>query len=624
MTPLQVLIVTTVLLPFPALSADEQLNPTAPQAPRPNIVWLVSEDNSVHYLKLFSEHGAETPHIAAMAKHGLTFNHAFSNAPVCSVARTTLATGCYAPRIGTQFHRRAVEVPMPDGLKMFPEYLNQAGYYTANNNKTDYNATAGKDVWNESSKRATWRNRKADQPFFYMQSFPVCHESSLHFTAKQMASEKTAHNPDDVLVAPYHPATPTFRYTYARYLDRMKQMDGQVGAVVEELTKDGLLEDTFIFYFGDHGGVLPRGKGYSYESGLHVPLIVRVPENWQHLIDREPGSHVNGFVNFVDFGPTVLNLAGVKVPAQVDGNPFLGPGVKREEVDARDEAFGYADRFDEKYDFVRTLRKRRFKYIRNFQPFNFDGLQNNYRYNMLAYQEWRTLYESGQLNAMQSQFFEARPAEQLFDIESDPYETQNLANDPKFADTLLDLRERLTNRVKNMPDLSLSPESVLAAEAFQNPVKFGQKHKTQIAKLVDVANLSLQPISDARQAIESALESDDDMTRYWGLIVCSSHGAAAREFVPAAKMIAADDSNGLVRVRAAEFLGLIGEEDPQAVIIDAMKKSDSAIEVGLMLNTVTLLRDGKPGYKFAIDKSCFSPAMRNNDTVQRRLEYLSP
>ena len=624
MTPLRALIAFTVLLPLTTLSADERVNPTAPQMSRPNIVWLVSEDNSVHYLKMYSEHGADTPHIAAMASQGLTFNHAFSNAPVCSVARTTLATGCYGPRIGTQFHRRSVEVPMPDGLKMFPESLNEAGYYTANNNKTDYNATAGKNVWNDSSKKATWRNRETGQPFFYMQSFPICHESSLHFTAKQMASEKTEHDPNHVFVAPYHPATPTFRYTYARYLDRMTQMDEQVGAVVEDLTKDGLLEDTFIFYFGDHGGVLPRGKGYAYESGLHVPFVVRIPEKWQHMIDREPGSRVNGFVSFIDFGPTVLNLAGVTVPSQVDGQPFLGPGVTHDDVDAHDEAFGYADRFDEKYDLVRTLRKGRYEYVRNFQPFNFDGLQNNYRYNMLAYQEWRTSYQAGKLNAVQRHFFEARPAEQLFDIESDPYETKNLANDPQFADVLLDMRNRLTSRVKSMPDLSLYPESILAEEAFKNPVNFGQDHKAEIAQLVDVANLSLVPFNEARSGMESALGSPDAMTRYWALIVCSSQGAAAREFVPAAQKLATDDSNGLVQVRAAEFLGLIGAADPQPAIMDALKKSTSAIEAGLMLNSVTLLRDGKPGYKFSIEESILSPAMQKNDTVRRRLEYLSP
>ncbi|MEO1979357.1 MAG: sulfatase-like hydrolase/transferase, partial [Fuerstiella sp.] len=250
-------------------------------ADRPNIVWLVSEDNSVHYLKHFDPHGAPTPRIESLAAHGLTFDHAFSNAPVCSVARTTLATGCYGPRIGTQYHRKSVSVPLPDGMKMFPEYLRDAGYYTANNSKTDYNAIPGKNVWDESSRKATWRRRKDDQPFFYMQSFAVCHESSLHFSAKVMATEKTTTDPNSVFVAPYHPDTPTFRYTNARYRDRIMQMDRKIGSVVDALTTDGVLEDTFIFYFGDHGGVLPRGKGYACESGLHVPLVVRVPDKWK-------------------------------------------------------------------------------------------------------------------------------------------------------------------------------------------------------------------------------------------------------------------------------------------------------------------------------------------------------
>ncbi|MCR9202765.1 MAG: sulfatase-like hydrolase/transferase, partial [Planctomycetaceae bacterium] len=258
---------------------------SAQSADRPNVVWLVSEDNSIHFLSLFDEHGAETPRIAELAAHGLTFDNAFSNAPVCSVARTTLATGCYGPRIGTQFHRKSVAVPMPDGVKMFSEYLREAGYYTANNSKTDYNAIPGKNVWDESSRKASWRKRKDGQPFFYMQSFGVSHESSLHFSKQKMENEATKTDPATVFVAPYHPQTDTFRYTYARYHDRIQQVDGQIGAVVDQLTKDGLLEDTFIFYFGDHGGVLPRGKGYAYESGLHVPLVVRVPEKWKHLVD---------------------------------------------------------------------------------------------------------------------------------------------------------------------------------------------------------------------------------------------------------------------------------------------------------------------------------------------------
>jgi len=591
-------------------------------ADRPNIVWLVSEDNSVHYLDMFDKHGAPTPRIGELAAHGLIYDHAFSNAPVCSVARTTLATGCYGPRIGTQYHRRSVVVPMPDGVRMFPEYLRSAGYHTANNGKTDYNAVAGKNVWDNSSGNATWRSRKDGQPFFYMESFAVCHESSLHFSADVMASEKTTTDPATVHVAPYHPNTPTFRYANARYRDRMMEMDRQIGKVVDQLTKDGLLEDTFIFYFGDHGGVLPRGKGYAYESGLHVPLVVRVPKKWKHVVDAKVGSRQKGFVSFIDFGPTVLNLAGVDIPIGVDGTPFLGEGVSQADVDSRDEAFGYADRFDEKYDQVRTLRKGRFEYIRNYQPFNPDGLQNNYRYKMLAYEEWRELFLAGKLNDVQSQFFRTRPAEQLFDVEADPHEVDNLATNPEYADVLKSMRERLTARAKSMPDLSMYPESVLAESAFDNPVQFGRDMKANIGRLVDVADLSLISFEAAKDRIKAALESDDPMVRYWGLIVCSTHGAAANEFVSYAKEMAEGDSHTLVRIRAAEFLGLLEAAEPQAVFIKALRETNSGIEAGLILNSLTLLRDGKPGYDFKITRELLQPAVRKNETVERRLEYL--
>ena len=597
---------------------------TLQAAERPNVVWLVSEDNSVHYLKMFDSNGVATPNIQRLAEHGLTYDNAFSNAPVCSVARTTLATGCYGPRIGTQFHRKHVVVPMPDGLRMFPELLRQSGYYTANNNKTDYNAIPGKEVWDVSSKKASWQGRADDQPFFYMQSFGICHESSLHFSAKQMANEKTSTDPDTVFVAPYHPNTPTFRYTNARYRDRIMQVDKQIGAVVDKLTKDGLLEDTFIFYFGDHGGVLPRGKGYAYESGLHVPLVVRIPDRWKHLVDAEIGSRQKGFVSFIDFGPTVLNLAGVEVPQQMDGRPFLGAGISQAEANRRDEAFGYADRFDEKYDLVRTLRKGRFEYIRNFQPFNFDGLQNNYRYRMLAFQEWRELYHAGKLNDVQRQFFEARPTEQLFDIEADPHETKNLAGDPEYAEVLSDLRNRLIERMKEMPDLSIYPESVLAEKAFANPVKFGQTHKKEIADLIDVASLNVGAFDDNAKAIGDALASSNSVARYWALNVCSSYGNSAAKFTDKAKELAKSDSDNLVRIKAAEFLGLIGAADPQDVFLDALRRSQSGIEAGLILNSVTLLRDGLPGYDFKITTDDFAPAIRKNDTVARRLEYLAP
>jgi len=518
--------------------------------PRPNFVWLLSEDNSSHYLKMFDPNGAETPCIEELAKHGVIFDRAFSNSPVCSVARTTLMTSCYGPRIGTQFHRKSVTVPMPDGVKMFPEYLRDAGYYTTNNSKKDYNAVESDNVWDESSNKATWRNRKPGQSFFHMQTFKTTHESSLHF---QDMSKPTKHDPDQAFVAPYHPDTPTFRYTNARYRDNIQTVDQQIGKVVDQLKEDGLLENTFIFYFGDHGGVLPRGKGYAYESGLHVPLVVRVPEKWKSLAP-EIGTRSSQIVSFVDFGPTLLKLAGVKGSDKVDGRPMFGLNTPPLEFDA----FGYADRFDEKIDFVRTLRRGKYEYIRNYQPFNFDGLQNNYRYKMLAFEEWRELYKAGKLNDVQRQFFEQRSAEALYEIDADPHETKNLDGDPKYAAVLADLRKRLQDKVKSLPDLSFYPESHLVDAAFGNPVAFGQKQKEAIASLVEIADLELLPFEQAKPAIESALSSDNRWERYWALIVCSTHGVEAKSLAAKAKELAASDEENLVRLRAADFLSLTG------------------------------------------------------------------
>ncbi len=594
-------------------------------ADRPNFVFLISEDNSSHFMRLFDQSGPATPNIEKLAGHGLAFDHAFSNAPVCSVARSTLITGCYAPRIGTQFHRREKPVPMPQGTQMFPAYLRQAGYYTTNNKKEDYNATRTKDVWDESSGRADWRQRKPGQPFFHQQSsYAVTHESSLHFPAAAMATA-TETDPASVYLAPIHPDTPTFRYTYARYHDRVRQMDQQIGETVDQLAKEGLLEDTFIFYFGDNGGVLPGSKGYLWERGLHVPLVVRVPENWRHLVGAEYGTRVKGFVSFIDLGPTLLHLAGLDVPAGVDGRPFLGKGVTIDEVNSRDEAFGSADRFDEKYDLVRTVRKGNLKYMRSYQPLNFDGLQNDYRYKMLAYEEWRGLYTAGKLNALQSRFFEPRPAEALFDLENDPEETRNLAGDPQYADALAAMRGRLTEWVKGMPDLSFIPESVLVDEGLDDPVAYGQAHKQQIAQLVDVADLSLIPFQEAKSGIEKALASQDPWQRYWGLIVCSNHGIAAEEFVPVAKELAGRDPVLLVRVRAAEFLGLLGAADPRPTIDDALLKSQSPVEANLILNTAVLLQDGKPGYRFELPRGKIVGDRPGDEVryVKARLDYLA-
>jgi len=600
------------LMPFLLMAI---LASPAHAAKRPNFVWLLSEDNSKHYLK-FDEHGAPAPNIEALAREGIVFERAFSNSPVCSVARTTLQTGCYGPRIGTQFHRKSKPATLPNGLRMFPYYLRQAGYYTTNNSKKDYNAVEGKGVWDESSRRATWRNRPTrETPFFHMQSFGMSHESSLHFKAAEFKRSPSKPKSGEVFVAPYHPDTPLFRFTYARYHDRMAAIDQAIGKIVSQLKEDGLLDDTFIFYFGDHGGVLPRSKGYLYESGLHVPLVVRVPKNFREL---SPGSRTKGFVSFIDFGPTLLNLAGLEVPKPMDGRPFLGRGATTESLAQRHEAFGYADRFDEKYDLVRSLRKGRYKYIRNYEAFLPDGLQNNYRYRMLAHQQWRELYRQGKLNAAQRQFFESKPVEALYDLEKDPYEVKNLAGDPAHAEKLAELRGRLQSWVKGMPDLSFYPESHLVKHGLDAPVEFGRKHAPEIARLVETADLSLLPFEKARPKLQRALQSSNRWERYWAVTAASCFGKEAAPLAAAIKE-RLEDPERLVRVRAAEFLAIAVGEDPRPTLYRALSEIESPVEGLIILNTAAFLNDRNPSHRFNVNKAQFKT---KGGQMGRRLDYL--
>jgi arylsulfatase A-like enzyme len=604
------------------LAAFLLLTVIATAAERPNIVWIVSEDNSMHYLRHFFESGAETPAIESLAAHGLTFDHAFSNAPVCSVARTTLATMCYGPRIGTQFHRRYQVAPMPEGLRMFPEYLRQVGYHTTNNSKTDYNAEPGREVWDESSNKASWRNRPdPKQPFFHMQSHAQSHESSLHFDPASVETVKPGHDPAKVKLGAHHPDTPLFRHTQARYLDHMQVIDRIVAETVTALEKDGLLEDTFIFYFGDHGGVLPRGKGYVYDTGLHVPLVVRVPGNFRHLAEGgSNGTRVKGFVQFVDFGATVLQLAGVALPQGIDGRPFLGKGVPLEQVNQRDEAFGYANRMDEKYDFVRTLRKGRFHYMRCFEPWLPDGLHNNYRYKMLAYEEWRQLWRAGKLDGPPALFFSPRPVEMLFDCEADPWNAKNLAADPAHAEMLTDLRGRLQQQMRSMPDLSYLPESQLVKEALQNPVAYGQQHKGDLVALADIADLTLLPFESAKREIETALKSAEPMQRCWGAMVCTAFGKEASTLADLVRPLLVDVEE-IVRVRAIEFLGSTSLMPPQPALIEIVNTTSDPVLAVEALNAVVWFKDHFEG-RHPVQRSDFHPKVKGGD-IEDRLNYLS-
>ncbi|MDD2600377.1 MAG: sulfatase, partial [Kiritimatiellae bacterium] len=531
---------------------------------------------------------------------GIVFNNAYSCGAVCSVARSTIISGCYASRLGAQWHRQQVPVAMPAGLRMFPWYLREAGYYTTNNNKEDYNfqPSEREGVWDESSGKASFRNRKPGQPFFHVQNYGRTHEGQL-FGALPKKIKRTV-EPTDVKLFPYHPDTALFREKYSHYLSLMSFVDIEMGAIIKQLEEDGVMDDTFIFHYGDHGGVLPGSKGYAHNDGLQVAMVVYVPKNWQHLAPFstrqgkpiQRGSRVDGMIEFVDLSATVLNLAGLKIPGEIDGKPFLGTGVELEELAQRDIAFGYAERFDEKYDMTRFLRKGKYTYWRSYQPFNFDGLYNFYRYKQPAFGQWRDLAAAGKLNAAQSAFYQPRQPESLFDLKKDPHEIHDLARDPAYAEVLAELRTALQHKVKSLPDIGFFPEPRFLAQSGGDGKSFGQSNKEQIAALIDIADLQLLQFSTARERIGNALNSKKPMERYWALIACSAFGKQASSFYEQAKVMAASDPDLLVRARAAEFLGLTNAADPIPMLLTVLDQSTDPIEANLILNSVVLLRDG--------------------------------
>jgi hypothetical protein len=379
--------------------------------------------------------------------------------------------------------------------------------------------------------------------------------------------------------------------------------------------------------FGDHGGVLPGSKGYLYETGLHVPLVVYVPEAFRHLSPFAAGSRPEMFARFMDFGPTVLRLAGLDVPPAMDGRPFLGQDV---EVipPARDTVYSYADRFDAKADFVRAVRIGDYKYIRSYQPYLPDGLYNDYRYRMWAYRDWYEGFRAGTLDSLQARFFRARPAEMLFNVAEDPFETTNLASRPDLQPTLRALRTALQQKVDELPDLSFIPESIFLEKGVDDPLTFGITHQDRILRLRKIADLQLLPHSDQRQQqLWQALTSTDPLDRYWALVVLSSSAELDEAFLQWARVLAEVDDELLVRLRATEFLGLVGEIDPRRRLIRLLHETDSPTEAATVINTMSLFRFLHPEWEWELEEGVIPRSWRfdengNMQSAERLLRYL--
>ena len=524
-------------------------------ADRPNILWITAEDMSAT-LGCYGDDFATTPNIDRLATESSRYTRAFATSPVCSPSRTCLIHGCIATTQGT--HSMRSLFPLPASMTGFPSLLREAGYYTTNNVKTDYNSAAEPSIiaasWNENSDTAQWRGRKPGQPFFSIFNLMTSHQSRTmvwpysqfqdEVQSKLLADE--IHDPASVPLPPYYPDTPLVRKTVARYYDCVAVMDKQVGEILNRLQADGLADDTIVFFYSDHGSGMPRHKRALFDSGMHVPLLIRFPEKYRTFAPSAAGKTVDRLVNFEDFAPTVLSLAGItSIPEFMRGHAFLGP---RDRV-RREFVFGHRDRVDEIVDMARSVRSKEYLYIRNFMPHLGYNQQSAWIDQGEIRKDFYALAESGIATPAQSQYLNHfRPREELYDCGNDPLNLNNLATSADHQSVLASMRNALRTQIVESRDLGFVPEIELwQLTRGTTPIEWAKTDAFDIESLLAAANLVGTAEFDA---MGRALDDPNASVRYWGAVSCRAANSLPDK-IAERLLVALNDESFAVRIEAA-------------------------------------------------------------------------
>ncbi len=534
--------------------------------PKPNFLWITSEDNGPE-LGCYGDKFADTPNIDALAAKSQRYLNCWSNAPVCAPARTTIISGMFPTSLGAQHMRSAVKLP-PEA-KLYPEVFHQLGYYCSNNSKEDYNLETPAELWDDSSNKAHWRKRGAGQPFLAVFNFTISHESKL-----RTRPHTAIHDASKVTVPAYHPDTPEVRQDWAQYYDRVTEMDREVGQVLQQLQDDGLADSTIVFYYGDHGSGMPRGKRWLYQSGLHVPMIVHVPERFQSLVKDQyaHGATSERLVSFVDLMPTVLSLASQRPAPELQGKAFLGKYA----TDKPEYIYGFRDRMDERYDMSRAVRDEKYLYIRNFYPQRPQGSYLDYMFQTPTTQVWKKMFDDGKLDAAQSVFWQPKASEELFDITTDPYQVKNLAADKEHGQTLDRFRQATRDWMLQVKDVGFIPEGQML-ELAGNDAPYTLAHDNQrypIELVYDVADVATRSTDDDLKALLEKRVHPHPVVRYWvasGLLIRALRDQQRDEAVKAARGMTTDVSP-YVRCIANETLARFGPSSDRELAIDALLK----------------------------------------------------
>ncbi len=519
---------------------------------RPNILWLTFEDTSPQFIGCYGNIHAETPVMDKLAEQGIRFTSAFSKGTVCSPSRSAIITGVPTYKLGSGNHRSSF--PIPDFIKGFPEYLKNAGYFVTNNSKTDYNIAGMREfvseTWNESSDKAGWWDRKPGQPFFSVFNIPDSHQSRTmsmsyewyeknvlkYLEPEQMPNQNEDREiaqdkrlkvplqkefsglhekkviPDSAFVMPpIYRDSDAMRKQMARVYNSIKLTDLKMGDILQRLKDEGLLEETIVFIFADHGEGMPRAKTNGIGLGYRVPFIIWFPEKYKHLSPWGAGGIVTDeLIDFEDLAPTILSLAGCAIPEYMNGRPLIEESRK----EPPEYTLLSSDRADNGLDMVRTITDGQYVYSRNFMPFIPELKYIRYVEIGEITQQMRKDYQNGKLNETQSKMFEKRPVEVLYDLKSDSWETENLAGKEEFEDIFLEMRDRLETQILKERDVHFVPEYELGEiSKLGTPYEF--RLDEQKYPLIDIYKTANLVGKDDSENLFKSLKSQNRFIRYW-------------------------------------------------------------------------------------------------------------
>lgn len=563
---------------------------------QPNILWITIEDTSPHFIGCYGNSDARTPNIDKLASEGVRFTNAFATGAVCSSSRSTIITGMYTGQLGTGNHRSKYEIP--EEIRGFPAFLKEAGYYTTNNKKKDYNIANVNafvdDAWDESSDQAGWWGRDKDQPFFAVFNFMSSHQSRTmtnpwnwyeHSVLDKLGDENKI-GTEDFDMPPFYRDTPGMRKYMSRVYNSLSYTDVQIGELLNRLREDGLMENTIVFFYADHGEGIPRGKCNPVALGYQVPFIVWSPEKYRHLLPWEDDSVTSELVSFIDLAPTVLSLAGIDKPKYMPGRAIMGESREN----PPDFVYSSRDRIDESPGLARSVTDGRYMYTRVFMPHLPELKYQKYADVSDIVKQIRKDYQAGVLNSVQKLMLEERPRELLYDLDNDPWEINNLANSNEYEPVLQKMQKAVRNHVKAIADVHFLPESMMVnrsrgSNAYR--IRENSDHNP-LDRLYEVASLVGGYGHSSRQL--QLFEDCDPAVRYWaaiGLKVNTPESLEREKF----KVLLQDEEAPEVKIELAAMLYKEYKCETGFDVLKDMAMDDNLIIANQALQSILYIGD---------------------------------